>query len=69
MSFHSQSQLDNMPVTELISAIKKNVRVVGDLIENDPPGAAWDALDYVQDLINLANELREHLEKYTKDEE
>jgi len=64
MCFHSQSQLDDMSVTELVSAIKSSARQVDERI-ND----ADDALDYVQDIMALTHELRERIEGYLADEE
>jgi len=64
MSFHSQSQLDDMSVTELVSAIKSSARQVDERI-ND----ADDALDYVQDIMALTNELRDRIEGYLEDDE
>jgi len=64
MSFHSQSQLDDMSVSELVNAIKSSARQVDERI-ND----ADDALDYVQDIMALTNELRDRIEGYLEDEE
>jgi hypothetical protein len=62
--FHSQSQLDDMSVTELVSAIKSSARQVDERIDD-----AEDALDYVQDIMALTHELRERIEGYLDDEE
>lgn len=64
MSFHSQSQLDDMSVTELVSAIQSSAREVDQRMDD-----AWDALDYVHDLLALTNELRKRVEDYLEDEE
>jgi len=53
-----------MSVTELVSAIKSSARQVDERI-ND----ADDALDYVQDIMALTNELRDRIEGYLEDDE
>ena len=62
--FHPQSKLDNMSVTELVSAIRSSAREVDERI-ND----ADNALYYVQDIMALTNELRDRIEGYLEDEE
>jgi hypothetical protein len=62
--FHSQSQLDDMSVTELVSAIQSSAREVDERMDD-----AADALDYAHDLLALTNELRERIEGYLEDEE
>ena len=64
MSFHSQSQLDDMSVTELVSAIQSSAREVDQRMDD-----AWDALAYVDDILSLTNELRNRIEGYLEDEE
>ena len=64
MSFHSQSQLDDMSVSELVSAIKSSAREVDQRMNN-----AYDALAYADDILSLTNELRDRIEGYLEDEE
>lgn len=62
--FHSQSQLDDMSVTELVSAIQSSAREVDECMDYAP-----DALDYVHDLLALTNELRKRVEGSLEDDE
>ena len=59
----SQSSIDQMSIEELVQLIKTMANEVEGRIDYNPE----DAIDYCNAVCNLANSLRERIEKYTED--